>query len=83
MVGDRSNDLSVLGQDPATYAAYQAAIRLEFGWVDDAAYRSGRRRVLERFVGRPAIYCTPVLNAALEAKARENLWHEIATLGPD
>ena len=75
-------DLSILGQDPARYAAYSAAIRAEYGWVDEAAYRAGRRRVLQSFLARPAIYQTPRWREAWEAAARANIQRELATLNP-
>ena len=76
-------DLSVLAQSPADYAAYSAAIRAEYAWVDDARYRAGRAAVLRSFLDRPAIYRTPALQAAWEAAARANLGAELSDLtGP-
>jgi predicted metal-dependent HD superfamily phosphohydrolase len=75
-------DLSVLGQSAARYAAYADAVRVEYAWVDDGAYRSGRARVLQGFLERERIYRTPVLHEAWEAIARHNLQAELAALSP-
>ncbi len=74
-------DLAVLGAEEAEYDAYARAIRREYDWVPEEAYRPGRREVLETFLGRPRIYFTPVLAARREEKARNNLRREIAALG--
>lgn len=73
-------DLSVLAASPAAYDAYARAIRLEYGWVTDDAYRTGRAAVLRSFTDRPALYRTPELRAEWEARARANLARELATL---
>ena len=73
-------DLSILGQAPPVYAAYVEAIRAEYHWVDEAGYRAGRRRVLEHFLAKPAIYQTARWRAAWEAQARDNLRGELARL---
>jgi predicted metal-dependent HD superfamily phosphohydrolase len=75
-------DLSVLGQSAACYAAYANAVRAEYAWVEDSAYRSGRARVLQGFLARERIYRTPVLHGAWEAAARRNLQAELAALAP-
>lgn len=75
-------DLSVLGQSAARYAAYADAVRAEYAWVEDSAYRSGRARVLQGFLAREHIYRTPELHVAWEAAARRNLRHELAALAP-
>jgi predicted metal-dependent HD superfamily phosphohydrolase len=76
-------DLSVLGADEGEYDHYAAAIRREYAWVAEDAYRAGRRRVLEGFLRRPRIYETEALFARLEEGARRNLHREIAALGGD
>jgi predicted metal-dependent HD superfamily phosphohydrolase len=73
-------DLAVLGADEAGYDRYARAIRREYAWVDEAAYRAGRRKVLQGFLDRPRIYHTPALFDRLEAAARRNLRREIAVL---
>jgi predicted metal-dependent HD superfamily phosphohydrolase/uncharacterized protein with PIN domain len=70
-------DLAVLGASPDVYQAYARNIRLEYGWVPDAEYRTGRRRVLESFLSRPRIYH---LLTKWEEPARHNIAAEIADL---
>jgi predicted metal-dependent HD superfamily phosphohydrolase len=84
--GDRAGqvlldaDLAVLGEDEAAYDRYAAAVRREYAWVPEDAYRAGRRQVLEGFLRRPRIYLTDAMFARAEAAARRNLAREIATL---
>jgi predicted metal-dependent HD superfamily phosphohydrolase len=73
-------DLAVLGAEETDYDAYARAIRREYDWVPEEAYREGRRRVLESFLGRPHIYFTPALAARIEGQARRNLRRETASL---
>ncbi|MPY67409.1 phosphohydrolase [Deinococcus sp. SDU3-2] len=65
-------DLSILGADPATFAAYDRAIRQEYSFVPEEAYRTGRAQVLRGFLDRERIYTTPEF-AELDAQARTNL----------
>jgi len=71
-------DLSILGSDPESYERYAAAIRREYAWVPEEAYRAGRRRVLEGFLMRPGLF---VLLTELESPARRNMEQEIRALG--
>ena len=73
-------DLAVLGGTPAAYCAYADAIRFEYAHVPDAAYRLGRTHVLKQFLATPHIYRTDDFRTRLEARARENIAHEIAGL---
>jgi predicted metal-dependent HD superfamily phosphohydrolase len=73
-------DLAVLGVPEAEYDIYARAIRKEYAWVPDEAYRAGRRGVLERFVQRPRIYRTEAMFAQAEEAARRNLRREIESL---
>jgi predicted metal-dependent HD superfamily phosphohydrolase len=73
-------DLSILGQPPEAFAAYEARIRQEYAWVPQEQFRLGRRAILESFLKRPAIYRTEFFRTRLEAQARENLARSIAQL---
>lgn len=73
-------DLAILAAAPAVYDAYAGAIRREYAWVSDTAYRTGRRRVLEAFLARPRLYHTAAMQPC-EPQARDNLAREIARLG--
>lgn len=73
-------DLAILGAPEAEYDAYACAIREEYAWVSDEAYRAGRRGVLEQFLHRPRIYWTEAMRAEAEEAARRNLRREIESL---
>jgi len=75
-----SIDLSILGAEPAVYDAYARAVRQEYAHVPDAAFRPGRRRVLQGFLDAAAIYPDPAFRARLESRARANLAREFAEL---
>jgi predicted metal-dependent HD superfamily phosphohydrolase len=70
-------DLAILGSSEAAYAIYAEQIRQEYAWVPERDYREGRRQVLERFLGRPRIFC---FLHRLEEPARLNIAAEIARL---
>jgi len=73
-------DLAILGAPPADYDRYAADIRDEYGHVDDDAYRSGRRAILESFLARPRLFHTDTAHARFDGAARANLRREIASL---
>lgn len=73
-------DLSILGANEETYNAYSEAIREEYSWVPDAAYREGRLKVLTNFLGRERLFYTEPLAELFEARARSNLSNEIRSL---
>jgi len=73
-------DLSILGSTPDVFAAYEDAVRREYGWVPDALWREGRRKVLQGFLDRPAIYASPQFRASHEAAARANLTRSLERL---
>ena len=75
-----SIDLSILGAEPERYDAYAGSIRKEFSHVPDAAYRSGRSDVLQRFMARPVIYPDPGFAARYDQRARANMAREIVLL---
>jgi predicted metal-dependent HD superfamily phosphohydrolase len=51
-------DLSILGADEATFDEYDRAIRVEYEWVPEAAYRLARAAVLQGFLQRERIFQT-------------------------
>jgi predicted metal-dependent HD superfamily phosphohydrolase len=73
-------DLSILGSTPDIFAAYEEAVRREYGWVPDALWREGRKKVLQGFLDRPAIYASPEFRASHEAAARANLTRSLERL---
>ena len=73
-------DLLILASSRTEYETYRQLIRREYARVEEPDWNTGRRRVLEGFLGRDRIYQTPELSAALEAPARANLRRELARL---
>ena len=66
-------DLSILGQTPDIYAQFERAIRREYWWVPRAKYVAGRGAVLQKFLGRRAIYQHDHFYERYEKQARTNL----------
>lgn len=73
-------DLAILGAPPARFDAYERQVRQEYAEVPEAAFCSGRRRILQQFLDRPALYATPTGRLLFEQRARANLQRSIATL---
>jgi predicted metal-dependent HD superfamily phosphohydrolase len=73
-------DLASLGHSAAEFDRDNAAIRQEYQWVPETAYREARARVLESFLVRPAIYQTTWFHDRYEAQARRNLTRVIRLL---
>ncbi|MFE4371655.1 hypothetical protein ACFRMN_26100 [Streptomyces sp. NPDC056835] len=84
--GDRNGavlcdaDLAILASGPEAYAAYAAAVREEYGFVPDDAFRTGRAAVLEQLLALPALFRTPYGAREWEARARANLADELRGL---
>jgi predicted metal-dependent HD superfamily phosphohydrolase len=66
-------DLSIFGQPRDRFARYEEAIRQEYSWVPEAAFREGRAAILKKFLARAWIYVTPLFRAKKEETARANL----------
>jgi predicted metal-dependent HD superfamily phosphohydrolase len=73
-------DLSILGQQPEVYDAFERAIRREYWWVPRNRYRAGRGAVLEKFLSRSSIYQTDRFYETYEKPARDNLARALAAL---
>lgn len=73
-------DLSILGADEETYTAYSEAVRREYAWVPEAAYRDGRLKVLTSFLRRERLYHIEPMAERFEAQARRNLSDEVQAL---
>jgi predicted metal-dependent HD superfamily phosphohydrolase len=73
-------DLAVLAGDPASYAAYAAAVRDEYAFVPDPDFRSGRAAVLRQLLDLPHLFRTPYGQEHWERTARRNLTTELELL---
>lgn len=73
-------DLAILAAAPEAYAAYAAAVREEYAFVPDEAFRVGRADVLTQLLALPRLFRTPHGEREWEAPARENLEAELTLL---
>lgn len=73
-------DLAILGGPEELYRQYAAAIRAEYAWVAEDAYRHGRSKLLAHFLSRDRIYAVDQMAGKLEVQARWNLQKEIRLL---
>ncbi|AQS69010.1 hypothetical protein [Streptomyces pactum] len=73
-------DLAVLASPPSVYAAYTAAVREEYHFVPNEAFREGRAAILRRLLGLPRLFHTPHGRREWEATARYNLTGELEML---
>lgn len=73
-------DLSILGALPPRFAEYEQQIRDEYAFVPEDVFRQKRAEILRGFLDRPVIYSTPHFQAALEARARDNLRLAVSAL---
>ncbi|MDQ8704699.1 hypothetical protein RCO28_19700 [Streptomyces sp. LHD-70] len=84
--GDRNGealcdaDLAILAAEPEAYAAYAAAVREEYAFVPDEAFRDGRAAVLRQLLDLPRLFRTPHGAAEWEERARRNLAVELELL---
>jgi predicted metal-dependent HD superfamily phosphohydrolase len=84
--GDRNGqvlcdaDLAILAAAPDAYAAYAAAVREEYAFVPDEAFRDGRAAVLRQLLALPRLFRTPHGRREWERKARHNLTVELELL---
>jgi predicted metal-dependent HD superfamily phosphohydrolase len=72
-------DLSILGAEPDEFDAYERAVRLEYEWVPEPAWRSGRAAVLRKFLSRDAIFRSEQFQP-LETRARHNIERSLTAL---
>ncbi|MEV0421698.1 metal-dependent phosphohydrolase [Streptosporangium canum] len=69
-------DLAILAAPSEIYSAYAAAVRQEYSFVPDDAFRAGRAAVLRSLLDLPTIFRI----ADLEAAARANIHAELERL---
>lgn len=74
------SDLAKLASAVEEYFENSRAIRREFAFIPEAAYRRGRREVLAMFLDRERIYQTEIMYNRCETKARRNISLEIEAL---
>ncbi|SDL17123.1 HD domain-containing protein [Streptomyces indicus] len=74
-------DLAVLASAPEAYAAYTRAVREEYAFVPEDAFRTGRAQILAQLLALPRLFHTPQGADEWEPRARANLRKELAELG--
>lgn len=72
-------DLAILAAPEPRYSEYEAQIRKEYSFIDDATWRIERQNVLRSFSNRAYIYGSAEFRA-LETRARRNLERSINAL---
>ncbi|GHH30713.1 HD domain-containing protein [Streptomyces lanatus] len=73
-------DLAILAAPPAAYAAYTVAVREEYHFVPNDAFREGRAAILRQLLALPTLFRTPHGRKEWEATARYNLAAELEML---
>ncbi|WP_017612854.1 HD domain-containing protein [Nocardiopsis salina] len=73
-------DLSILASGPDRYLEYTAAVRAEYGHLDDRVFRAGRLQVLRSLLERPDLFHTPFGRTHWEHRARANIGAEAGRL---
>jgi predicted metal-dependent HD superfamily phosphohydrolase len=72
-------DIAILGAPDETYDAYAAAVRQEYSFVPDDAFRAGRSKFLESVLARPRLFRTEAFESAYAPQARANIRRELMT----
>lgn len=73
-------DLAVLAADPDTYEVYTRAVRVEYSYLDDQAWRAGRSAFVRSLLDRQGLYTTKTMRHRGEKIARANLAAELEQL---
>jgi predicted metal-dependent HD superfamily phosphohydrolase len=73
-------DLSIFGQAPVAFDAYEEQIRREYEWMSFPKYVRGRSLILQKFLHRSHIYETEHFRQRYEDQARANLKRSLEQL---
>jgi predicted metal-dependent HD superfamily phosphohydrolase len=73
-------DLAILAAPSDTYAAYTSAVREEYAFVPEDAFRQGRAAVLRQLLALPRLFRTPYGTQRWEKAARANIAAELERL---
>jgi predicted metal-dependent HD superfamily phosphohydrolase len=73
-------DLAILGAASPRFDEYDRQVRQEYWWVPGLVYRRERRRILQSFIDRQAIYATTYFRDLLEQQARGNIARALEAL---
>jgi predicted metal-dependent HD superfamily phosphohydrolase len=70
-------DLSILGSNWESYLEYSKQVRKEYSIYPNFIYNSGRKKVLNHFLGMERIFKTDYFYHKFEENAKENLAREL------
>lgn len=70
-------DLSILGSFHKEYEKYSKAVHLEYGFLPDYIYYTGRLKILESLYNKESIYYTKYFRNLYEISAKKNISNEI------
>jgi predicted metal-dependent HD superfamily phosphohydrolase len=73
-------DLSILGESPERFDEYERQVREEYSWVPEFLFKQERRKILEAFLARPAIFSTDLFRERYDAQARANIGRSLRQL---
>jgi predicted metal-dependent HD superfamily phosphohydrolase len=73
-------DLAILGAGPAAYDRYRAAVREEYGSLEEPVWRAGRAAVMAGLLARDPLYGTAAGRRRWEAAAKANITRELNSL---
>lgn len=73
-------DLAILGAHPGRYDVYARDVRLDYAQVDEIAFATGRRAVLQDLLARERLFRTEPGRRLWEDAARANIRRELARL---
>jgi predicted metal-dependent HD superfamily phosphohydrolase len=74
------SDLAILAAPLDVYDRYVAGVRVEYGTLDDSAWRQGRAKVLANLAQRQSLFFTSAARARWESAARANVQRELRGL---
>lgn len=72
-------DIAILGAEPDVYDAYVFAVREEYKFAPDAAWRAGRSAFLKSILARPRVFRTEAFETAFGNAARSNIERELCS----
>lgn len=73
-------DLAILGSPWSAYVSYAKNIRREYSQYGDFLYKTGRRKILKKFLASDSLFFTPYFADLFEHQARDNLQRELEDL---
>jgi predicted metal-dependent HD superfamily phosphohydrolase len=74
-------DLAILGESPEIFDEFEQQVREEYSWVPGFIFKEKRKKILSRFLARPAIFNTELFRERYEDQARKNILRSITRLG--